>query len=167
MNLLRAGAVSARLARGIIRRTVTGTARNCELTLKDGQPALLFDLDGDQLSALATAFESYLRGRAVQVVEHADGALALRTLADVSGELDRLAAAGLAGSLRLSERELRWAAEAVALYLAVRDVDAYQPPEMRARIALLWPLSELLRELTVAMRRTLREPARATSLPAS
>ena len=144
---------------------VIGTARNCELTLKHGDPALLFDLDGDQLSALAAAFESYLRGRALQVVEDADGALALRALADVSDELERLAAMELAGSVRLSERELRWAAEAVALYLAERDIETYQPPEMRDRIALLWPLSELLRELTVAVRRTLREPARAASLP--
>jgi hypothetical protein len=145
---------------------VIGAAGNCELTLKDGNPALLFDLDGDQLSALATAVEGYLRGRAVQVVENADEALALRALADLAGELEGLAAPELAGSVRLSERELRWAAEAVALYLAERDIDAYQPPEMRARMALLWPLSELLRELTVAMRRTLREPARAASLPA-
>jgi hypothetical protein len=145
---------------------VTGAARNCELTLKHGNPALLFDLDGDQLSALATSLESYLRGRALQVVEDADGALALRALADLSGELEGLAATEMAGSVRLSECELRWAAEAVALYLAERDFDAYQPPEVRARIVLLWPLSELLRELTVAMRRTLREPARSTSLPA-
>jgi hypothetical protein len=71
---------------------VTGAARNCELTLKHGNPALLFDLDGDQLSALATSLESYLRGRALQVVEDADGALALRALADLSGELEGLAA---------------------------------------------------------------------------
>ena len=79
----------------------------------------------------------------------------------VSDRLGSLAVSGLGGRLILTEGELRGTREALCLYVAERDIDSYQPPEERERLAELHAMSDPLGDFCSPRRPAPRCPARS------
>jgi hypothetical protein len=120
------------------------------------------ELAAPEARALADAVSFYLRRRfGAAELELAAKALSLRALTGVSDRLGALAETGLGGRLMLTEQELRGAREALCLYVAERDGDAYQPPEERERLAELHAMNEPLGDLLARLPAT---PAAGTLL---
>jgi hypothetical protein len=115
-------------------------------------PVAVFDLSREQTQAVADALGFYHRRRFAPGELDAESALAMYAVAAVSDQLAPLAAADGHSTPRLDATGVGILAEAVNLYLAERDVDDYLPPDERARLDLLRPLSEPLLDLLVEMR---------------
>ena len=122
-------------------------------------PVAVFDLSREQTQALADALGFYHRRRFAGGELDADSALAMYAVAGVSDQLAPLAAAAAHSTVRLDVAGVGTLAEAVSLYLAERDIDAYQPSQERTRLDLLRPLAEPLLDLVVELREAERELA--------
>jgi hypothetical protein len=122
----------------------------------------VFDLSREQTRAVADALGFYHRRRFAAGELDADSALAMYDVAAVSDQLAPLAAADGHSTPRLDATGVGILAEAVSLYLAERDVDEYLPPEERARLDLLRPLSEPLLDLVVELRKAGHQPAQSS-----
>jgi hypothetical protein len=129
---------------------------NQEIVVDSRAPAqvliAVFDLSDAQTAAVHDALTFYQRHRFAPGELDAEGALAMYGVAAVHDQLADLAAAGGHATVRLDAVGLAVAAEAVALYLAERDVESYQSPEERQRIDLLRPMVEPLAELAADLR---------------
>src|SRR5690242_5732380 len=108
-----------------------------EIVFTDRGPVAAFDLSDAQLAALDTALEAHRVATFAQRSLEVDDVAALAKLRDVTEQVTPLAAAGAHVTLRVDADGLRAVGHAIAAYLISRDVEGYQPPELRARIALL------------------------------
>ena len=124
-----------------------------DIVLTDRRPVATFDLSDVQLSAVDVALDAYrLATFAYRDLEVGD-VLALATLRSVTEQVAPLVAAGAHGTLRVDEDGLRALGQAIVGYLATSDVDGYQPPELRQRIAVLDALTGGLFDLAQALER--------------
>jgi hypothetical protein len=116
------------------------------------QPEAVFDLAAAQVSAVGEALVYYRRVRFAGQALDAAAVLKMRAL-DGLAEQAHTPGEG-AGQIvfRINAADARVLAETCALYVADRDVESYQSPEERDRIALLSALSEPLRQVSVDLR---------------
>ncbi|MGA2009537.1 MAG: hypothetical protein ABSH51_03230 [Solirubrobacteraceae bacterium] len=126
-----------------------------------GAPEAVFDLSAAQADATQDALVYYRRVRFAGAEMDTAMVLELRALDGLSDQTESHGEA--AAVVRVSFADARTLAEATALYVADRDVESYQSPEERARIALLSELSEPLRRVAFDLRdaeiRLARQPA--------
>jgi hypothetical protein len=118
-----------------------------DIVLTDHRPVATFDLSNVQLAAVDEALDAYRLATFAYRDLEADDVLALATLRTVTEQVAPLVAAGAHGTLRVDEDGLRVLGQAVVAYLEARDVDGYQPPELRQRIAVLTELTGELFDL--------------------
>jgi uncharacterized protein YbjQ (UPF0145 family) len=126
---------------------------NRELTLApalDGAvPVAVFDLSGRHLRALADALAHTRRVQFAEALD-ADAVIALRRSSTVSELLHQPAAERHV--LRLDGEQAAVVVHAATFYVAERDVEGYQSPEERDRLAALHELTEPLRDLVADLR---------------
>jgi hypothetical protein len=117
-----------------------------------GRPEAVFDLAAAQATAVQDALVYYRRvGFAGQALD-ADMVGQLRALDGLSEQAHRRGDPTIHGVLRVGAADASKLSEAAALYVADRDVESYQSPQERDRIALLSQLSEPLRQVAVDLR---------------
>jgi hypothetical protein len=117
-----------------------------------GQPEAVFDLAAAQATAVEDALVYYRRIRFTGPAQDAETVGRMRALDGLSEQAHRGGDPSLPAVFRLSAATARTVAEAAALYVADRDVESYQAPEERHRIALLSELSAPLRQVAVDLR---------------
>jgi hypothetical protein len=117
-----------------------------------GRPEAVFDLAAAPATAVEDALVYYRRVRFTDPALDADTVGRMRALDGLSDQAHRGGDQTLPAVFRVSAASARTVAEAAALYVADRDVESYQSPEERNRIALLTDLSEPLRQVAVDLR---------------
>jgi hypothetical protein len=128
--------------------TVTMSLMNCELVMVEGSdgpaPVVVADLPASAATALADAVARLRDTRSVGELD-ATGALQLRALSDL---VDRLRPAPEAQMhvVRLDAEDLAVVCDAAESYVAERDVEGYQPPAERERLAALRDVRDSLRD---------------------
>lgn len=127
------------------------------LVAEDGRAVAVFTLGHERRAALADALSWYLNRRfQAGNVEEADAALELRASGALADRLDEHRGVEGRAPVRLTADQARMLIEAASAYRSERDVDEYQPPEERERLAelqqLIDPLFDLVSELDRADR---------------
>lgn len=135
------------------------TAILTEITVgAGGAPQAVCDLDGPQARALSDALAHRRHLRFGLAALEADDLDALRALTALADELDGLRD-GRADRLlvALDSARAQLACEAAADYLIERDVEGYQDPAERERLAVLGVLSAELAEVCFCLVEAQRE----------
>lgn len=117
-----------------------------------GRPEAVFDLVAAQATAVLDALVHYRRVRFAGQALDADMVCRLRALDGLSEQAHRRGDLAIPAVFRVGAADASRLSEAAALYVADRDVESYQSPEERDRIALLARLSEPLRQVAVDLR---------------
>ena len=117
-----------------------------------GRPEAVFDLAAAQATAVQDALVYYRRVRFAGQALDADMVGQLRALDGLSEQAHRRGDPTIHGEFRVGAADALKLSEAAALYVADRDVESYQSPQERDRIALLSQLSEPLRQVAVDLR---------------
>jgi len=122
---------------------------NHEIVMSPGPdgpvPVVLFDLSVVAAGALADAV-AYERDLLGSGTLESEDILRLRALGDLAERL-RPREDGEMAVLRLDADDVAQAADAAERFVAVRDVEAYQAPEDRARIAAVRDIVPALRDV--------------------
>jgi len=132
-----------------------------------GRPEAVFDLAAAQATAVQDALVYYRRVRFAGQALDADMVGQLRALDGLSEQAHRRGGHTSPAVFRVGVADASALSEAAALYVADRDVESYQSPQERDRIALLSQLSEPLRQVAVDLRAVevrLVDPAREPAL---
>jgi hypothetical protein len=121
------------------------------LVAEDGRAVAVFGASGEVRDALADAL-SWQVSRQFRAEDiEADAVGEMRAAGALADAIDSQRGMPELGPLRLNADQVRVLIEAVTAYRAERDVESYQPPEERARIAVLGdlidPLFDLVAEL--------------------
>jgi hypothetical protein len=128
--------------------TVTMSLMNCELVMVEGAdgpaPVVIADVPVAAATALADAVARRRDTRAVGELDAA-GALDLRALSELADRL-RPAPEVQMHVVRLDAGDLGVVCDAAESYVAERDVDGYQPPAERERLAALRDVRDSLRD---------------------
>jgi hypothetical protein len=130
-----------------------GMFANQELTLAHGpdgpQPVAIFDLPDTDVHAIRDALDWRRRTQFSNVsLSSADEVLAMRALGRLCDMFADLALSGSHAVVRVTREEAQLLAETACSYVSERDVDSYQPPEERQRIAALNTITSPLFDLT-------------------
>jgi hypothetical protein len=122
-----------------------------QLVAEDGRAVAVFGLDAERRAALADALSWHITRRFQSGELDADAVLDLRAAGVLADRLDEHRGVDGMAPVRVNADHVRVLIEAAWAYIAERDVEAYQPPEERERIASLValtdPLFDLLGEL--------------------
>jgi hypothetical protein len=132
-----------------------------------GRPEAVFDLAAAQATALQDALVYYRLVRFAGQALDAEMVGQLRALDGLSEQAYRRGDLTAPAVFRVGAVDASKLSEAAALYVADRDVESYQSPEERDRIALLFQLSEALRQVAVDLRAAeaqLADPGREPTL---
>jgi hypothetical protein len=113
----------------------------------------VFDLTSTQVTAVADALAHHRRTRFAGADLSTDDVLHLRALTVVAEQIDALATQDGHAVVRTDAAAAASLAQAVSVYLQERDVDGYQSPEERERLAALRDLADPLVELACELRR--------------
>jgi hypothetical protein len=122
-----------------------------EIVLTHRAPLASFDLSDAQLAALDVALDAYRLATFAHRSLEVEDVLALATLRALTDQVAPLVAAGAHGTLRVDDDGLTTLGQAVVAYLQSRDVEGYQPPELRARLTLLDALTRELFDLAAEL----------------
>lgn len=134
-----------------------------QLVAEDGRAIAVFGLDAERRAALADAL-SWHMSRSFQADElDADAVLELRAAGVLADRLDEHRGEEGMAPVRLGADQVRVLIEAAWAYIAERDVETYQPPEERERLAALVALTDPLFDLLAELDRA-DEVLRASSL---
>lgn len=121
------------------------------LVADDGRAVGVFSASAERRSALADALSWHVTSRFQAEELEADAVLELRAAGALADRIDEFRGVEGLAPVRLRAEQVRLVIEAVCAYLAERDLDSYQPPEHRARLAalagLVDPLFDLVTEL--------------------
>jgi hypothetical protein len=121
------------------------------LTPEDGRAVAVFTAEANIRDALADALSFQVQRRFQVDVLEADKVLQLRQAGALADRLDEFRGVEGRAEVRLNADEVRLIIEAVMGYRAERDVDSYQSPEERERLAMMGtlidPLFDLLADL--------------------
>ena len=117
-----------------------------------GRPEAVFDLAAAQATAVDDALVYYRRVRFTGPALDAETVSRMRALDGLSDQAHQGGDVATAAVFRVGSGDARTLAEAAALYVADRDVESYQSPEERERIAVLSELSEPLRQVAGDLR---------------
>ena len=121
------------------------------LVPEDGRAVAVFTAGTEQRAALADVLSWYVtRSFQVQALE-TDRVLELRAAGALADRLDQFRGVEGRAPVRLNADQARLLIEAAYSYRAERDIDSYQPPEERERLAqlaeLVDPLFDLVADL--------------------
>jgi hypothetical protein len=121
------------------------------LVAEDGRAVAVFTAAGEVRDALADALSWQVSRQFRAEGIEADAVGELRGSGALADAIDSHRGIEERAPLRLNADQTRLLIEAVSAYRAERDVESYQPPEERARIAVLGalidPLFDLVAEL--------------------
>jgi hypothetical protein len=126
-------------------------------------PAAGLTLLPAESGALADAARFYLRRRFHTAELDVDDVLRMRVWGDLADRLEAIAAEQAGATLVLGVEDVRRLREAAIAYVAQRDVESYQPPPERERLAVLRAVAAALGETLAAV----PVPAEAPQVPAS
>jgi hypothetical protein len=122
-----------------------------QLVAEDGRAVAVFTAEAERRSALADALSWHVNRRFQTGALEADHVVALRSAGALADRIDEFRGVEGRAPLRLGADQVRALIEAASSYLMERNVDTYQPPEERERIAVLQalvdPLFDLVAEL--------------------
>lgn len=123
------------------------------LVPEDGRAVAVFTAGMEQRGAMADALSWYLtRSFQIEALE-VDKALELRAAGALADRLDEFRGIEGRAPVRLNADQVRLLIEAAYAYRTERDVDSYQPPEERARLAALAELIDPLFDLAADLDR--------------
>jgi hypothetical protein len=118
---------------------------------EDGRAVAVFTAEANIRGALADAVSFHVQRRFQVDVLEADKALELRQAGVLADRLDAFRGVEGRAEVRLNADDVRLIIEAVMGYRGERDVDSYQSPEERERLAMMGtlidPLFDLLAEI--------------------
>lgn len=124
------------------------------LVAEDGRAVAVFAARHERRAALADALSWRLNRRFQAGQLEAEEVLELRAAGALADTLDQHRGQETMAPVRADARQVRLLIDAVAAYVMERDVETYQPPEERARIAelssLVDPLFDLASQLDKA-----------------
>lgn len=115
------------------------------------EPNAVFDASAEQLQVLSYAVSAHLRWRFGGEDLDVEATLAMRTLVTVGDQLAALVEGGGHGTVFVDGEGGALLHESVSSYLTMRDLESRQSVEERARLAILRPLPDDLRELCAAL----------------
>jgi hypothetical protein len=122
------------------------------LVPENGRAVAVFSARPERRAALADALSWQVNRRFQAGSLETDNVLELRAAGALADRIDEHR--GLEGAVvRLNADQARLLIEALWAYIAERDVDAYQPPEERARIAELSEMADPLFDLVADLDR--------------
>jgi len=122
-----------------------------QLHPEDGRAVAVFTLEEEPRSALADALSWLVTRRFQTEGLEAEAVLELRAAGALADRLDEFRGEEGRAPVRLNADQARLLIEAASIYRSERDVDSYQSPEERDRLARLAdtvdPLFDLVAEL--------------------
>jgi hypothetical protein len=122
-----------------------------QFVAEDGRAVAVFTAEAPRRAALADALSWHLTRRFQSGELEADTVLELRAAGALADRLDEFRGSEGRAPVRVNADQVRVLIEAVVAFVAERDVEGYQPPEERERIAelsgLVDPLFDLALEL--------------------
>jgi hypothetical protein len=121
------------------------------LVAEDGRAVAVFTADESLRGALADALSWHVQRRFQTDALETDKVLELRSAGALADHLDEFRGVEGRAPVRVNADHVRMIIEAASAYRSERDVDAYQSPEERDRLAVLGaivdPLFDLLADL--------------------
>ncbi|HEY0630766.1 MAG TPA: hypothetical protein VGC98_01825 [Thermoleophilaceae bacterium] len=121
------------------------------LVADSGRAIAVFTAGADQRTALADAVSWQVTRRFQAESLETEKVIELRSAGALADRIDEHRGVDAKAPIRVNGDEVRLLIEAVVAYISERDIESYQPPEERARIAelsaLLDPLFDLALEL--------------------
>jgi hypothetical protein len=124
------------------------------LVAEDGRAVAVFGAGLELRTALADALSWHVTRRfQVGGLDEADAVLELRSAGALADRLDEHRGIEAQAPVRMNADHVRLLIGAVSAYVMERDVDSYQPPEERDRIALLRGLIDPLFDLVADLDR--------------
>jgi hypothetical protein len=117
------------------------------LTPEDGRAVAVFTAEENIRDALADAISFHVQRRFQVDVLEAEKVLQLRQAGALADRLDEFRGIEGRAQVRLNADEVRLIIEALMGYRAERDVDSYQSPEERERLAMMGTLIDPLFDL--------------------
>lgn len=118
-----------------------------------GRAVAVFSAGPDRRAAIADALSWFLNRRWQAADVDADKVLELRAAGALADRVDEFRGVEGSSSVRLDSDQVRLVIEAAWAYIAERDVEGYQPPEERARLAELAALTDPLFDLVTDLDR--------------
>ena len=122
-----------------------------QFVAEDGRAVAVFTAEEKRRAALADALSWHLTRSFQADGLEADRVLELRAAGALADRIDEFRGVEGRAPLRLDAQQVRLLIEAVVAFVSERDVETYQPPEERERIAelsgLVDPLFDLALEL--------------------
>jgi hypothetical protein len=118
-----------------------------------GRAVAVFSAGDERRAAMADAISWQLSRRFQAGALEADAVLELRAAGALADRLDEHRGMDGMAPVRLSAKQVRLLIEAAVAYITERDVEGYQPPEERARIAELNVLIDPLFDLALKLDR--------------
>ena len=112
-----------------------------------GRAVAVFSAGAERRQALADALSWHVTRRFQAEALEADTVLELRAAGALADRIDEFRGVEGNAPVRLNADQVRLAIEALWAYIAERDIETYQPPEERARIAELSALADPLFDL--------------------
>ena len=121
------------------------------LTPEDGRAVAVFTAEANIRDALADALSFHVQRRFQVDDLEAEKVLQLRAAGALADRFDQFRGVEGRAQVRLTADQVRMIIEAVMGYRAERDIDSYQSPEERERLALMGrlidPLFDLLADI--------------------
>lgn len=118
---------------------------------EDGRAVAVFTAEEKRRAALADALSWHVTRRFQTGDLEADKVLELRAAGALADRIDAFRGAEGRAPVRLDASQVRMLIDAIVAYVSERDVEGYQPPEERERIAelsgLIDPFFDLALEL--------------------
>jgi hypothetical protein len=122
-----------------------------QLVAEDGRAVAVFTAEQGVRDALADSLSWHVQRRFQTESLEAEKVLQLRAAGALADRLDEFRGVEGRAPVRVNADHVRVMIEAASAYRSERDVDTYQPPEERDRLAVLGelidPLFDLLSEL--------------------
>jgi hypothetical protein len=117
------------------------------LVPENGRAVAVFSAEAERRAALADVLSWHVNRRFQAESLEAETVLELRAAGALADRIDEFRDAEGKAPIRLNADQVRLLIEALWSYIAERDVEAYQPPEERARIAELAAMADPLFDL--------------------
>lgn len=124
------------------------------LVAEDGRAVAVFQAGAELRAALADALSWHVTRRfQAGALDEADAVLELRGAGALADRLDEHRGLEGLAPVRVNADHVRLLIDAAAAYVSERDVESYQPPEERDRIAELSALIDPLFDLVASLDR--------------
>jgi hypothetical protein len=121
------------------------------LVADDGRAVAVFSAGAERRAALADALSWHVTRRFQADALDTDTVLELRAAGALADRLDEFRGVEGKAPVRVNADHVRVLIDAASAYIAERDTESYQPPDVRARIAelagLIDPLFDLAADL--------------------